>query len=205
MLEEIDGESDQATTPFLVAEREHNEHNHSSDSLRHVASSAAPWLPLTALVLLSAPQIISAAFVLTLHWDDHQSVCDQAHRARWRGWLLVAALRLFLHVITVFFFVFASRRWGEDARIVKTLLRLRNLLDSVGLFWFFVGNMWILASDDCVDRSHSPVYQLCLMMILITYAQFCLPCVIALLIVPVYLHEPDLNDTRKEFVLIGGF
>lgn len=48
--------------------------------------------------------------------------------------------------------------------------------------------MWLFGDDDnsCSHPGHSPVYNLCLSMLIINYVQICLPCIIAILLIPVF-------------------
>jgi hypothetical protein len=68
-------------------------------------------------------------------------------------------------------------------------VNIRNSLEAFGLIWFVVGNMWLFGDDDnsCRNPQHSPVYNLCLAMLIINYIQICLPCILAILLIPVFL------------------
>ena len=69
----------------------------------------------------------------------------------------------------------------------------RNSLDALALIWFVVGNMWLLgsvpsttSSGVCHDAGRSPVYVTDVAMLVIQYAQICLPCLFAVAMVPVF-------------------
>ncbi|KAG2526351.1 hypothetical protein JM16_003900 [Phytophthora kernoviae] len=54
------------------------------------------------------------------------------------------------------------------------LSQLKYGLDLAGLFWFLVGNMWVI-SDGARCDDGSAMYQLALWMIVISYAKIFLP------------------------------
>ena len=126
--------------------------------------------------------------MLYTHWGD-ESACDKVHRMKWRIWASVTAARLSFHLISVLGLVLASHNnLPRDSRTVRMLMKARNFAEAAGLIWFLVGNMWLFGdsdSDICKHANRSPIYVLCLSMIIINYIQICLPCVIAILLVPV--------------------
>jgi hypothetical protein len=71
----------------------------------------------------------------------------------------------------------------------------RNSLEVFALVWFVVGNMWLLGgtgdadSDDngCQrEATRSAVYCVCLAMLAVQYVQILLPCICAILMVPIF-------------------
>ncbi|KAG7394761.1 hypothetical protein PHYBOEH_004689 [Phytophthora boehmeriae] len=64
------------------------------------------------------------------------------------------------------------------------LSQLKYGLDLAGLFWFLVGNMWVI-SDGARCDDGSAMYQLALWMIVISYAKIFLPCLLLLALLPV--------------------
>ena len=47
--------------------------------------------------------------------------------------------------------------------------------------------MWLFGDDDnsCRNPTHSPIYNLCVSMIVLNYIQICLPCILAILLIPI--------------------
>lgn len=161
-----------------------------NDSLREASSSR---IAVSALILFNFPQIIAAIVVLSLHWPEN-SVCDAEHRLKWRVWSLIATIRMTLHMVTIFLIIGVTRLVRQQVRQTRLLMilqKLRNLLDAAGLIWFLVGNMWLFGGSDmkaatvCVRPTQSPIYNLCLAMVVFNYIQICLPCIIAILMIPV--------------------
>lgn len=142
---------------------------------------------LGALLSLTVPQIVAAAVVLRNHWDD-SSPCDREHLHRWRFWALISAIRMVTHLLTVCGIVLGKRLVHRDSRVLKILNTLRTSLDAAGMIWFLVGNSWVLDAGNlngaCEHPGRSPVYKLCVAMVAINYLQVCLPCILAILLVP---------------------
>ena len=66
---------------------------------------------------------------------------------------------------------------------------LRNIIDAMGLVWFIIGNLWLFGDDEdtlCEHPKNSPIYQLCVSMVIINYLQICLPCILAALLLPLF-------------------
>lgn len=164
-------------------------------------------------MLVNVPQILVVALVFGLEWESDSKVCDAAARARWRVWGAAHAARLGATTII------AGLRWrfaqrGEDGeapsrgarrRATALVANARNSLDALALIWFVVGNMWLLGGSDadCNAATKSPIYLVDVAMLVVQYAQICLPCVFAIAMVPVFcfclpcvirllaaLHEP---------------
>jgi E3 ubiquitin-protein ligase RNF38/44 len=76
----------------------------------------------------------------------------------------------------------------ERARLMTQATNIRNIIDALGLIWFVVGNMWLFGDDDnsCRHPEKSPIYGLCISMLIINYIQICLPCIIAVILIPVF-------------------
>eukprot|EP00611_Tribonema_gayanum_P011131 TRINITY_DN2128_c1_g1_i1.p2 TRINITY_DN2128_c1_g1~~TRINITY_DN2128_c1_g1_i1.p2 ORF type:complete len:363 (+),score=125.60 TRINITY_DN2128_c1_g1_i1:1726-2814(+) len=154
---------------------------------------------LTAIV--NIPQIIGGAFVLAAHWRD-DAACDAEHRARWRVWSVLELAIIAGHTAIRA----ATWRAGEArADVSHALATAKNALEALGLIWFVAGNLWLFGGQDegCEDASASAIYQLCLVLIVVLYVQICLPCLLAVLMVPVlcfclpcvvrvlsYFHDP---------------
>jgi E3 ubiquitin-protein ligase RNF38/44 len=77
-----------------------------------------------------------------------------------------------------------DERPNESALVTN----LKNMIDAFGLIWFITGNMWLFADDDlgCRHPERSPVYKLCMSLLIINYIQICLPCIVAVLMIPVF-------------------
>ena len=139
-----------------------------------------------AILFVNIPQILASIVILSLHWHD-TDVCDQDHRSRWLTWASISTIRMFCYTaIVVFMYLFRS--WLEERpRLLNHAQGYRNLVDALGLGWFVIGNLWILGDDAaCSTPGHSPVYALCVAMLVINYIQICLPCIVAVAMIPVF-------------------
>jgi hypothetical protein len=146
------------------------------------SSRATMW----AILVVNSPQILAALIVLPMHGDDTE-VCSEGKRNEWFIWSTISALRLFLHT-SIVVFMHTCHNWLEERpRILQQTQKYRSLIDAFGLAWFVLGNMWLLGDDDdCVHPTKSPVYMLALIMLIISYVQICLPCIIAVAMIPVF-------------------
>ena len=170
---------------------------------------------VSAILIVYAPQIIAAVVILSTHWND-QSVCDKGHAIRWKYWAATSTFRMFWYSFVVII-NFVCKPWletrpNEQAFVTHT----SHLVDAFGLFWFIVGNMWLFGDDElgCPHPERSPVYNLCLCMLVINYIQICLPCIVAVLMIPVFcfcmpcliralarLNDPQANRVSAIFHL----
>eukprot|EP00622_Pseudochattonella_farcimen_P003427 FR738600.1.p1 GENE.FR738600.1~~FR738600.1.p1 ORF type:complete len:226 (+),score=17.50 FR738600.1:91-678(+) len=76
---------------------------------------------------------------------------------------------------------------AEDHVRVKKVTSIRDGLEACGMIWFVIGNMWLFASNPTADGcDRTLVFYACCIMIACQYAQICLPCVAAILLVPVF-------------------
>ena len=81
------------------------------------------------------------------------------------------------------------RVWLAEHREYSDRMRaIRNTIDAFGLIWFVVGNMWLFGDDNdiCHHPERSPIYNLCLSLLVLNYMQICFPCIIAILLIPVF-------------------
>lgn len=150
-----------------------------------------------------------------MHWDD-SSVCDQNHSVRWKYWAALSTIRMFCYALLVvinhFFKVWLDSRPNEQIFMTNA----SHLVDAFGLLWFIVGNMWLFGDDEsgCKNPGRSPVYNLCVCMLVINYIQICLPCIIAILMIPVFcfcmpclirvlarLNDPQANQVKRALLL----
>ncbi len=139
------------------------------------------------ILTITIPQIIAALFVLPINWSsDH--TCDDIHMGRWKWWSTFSAVRMALYDIALVY-LYMRREWLQHNQSVYVkAMNFKNTVDAFGLVWFVVGNMWLFGDDDnsCSHPAHSPIYNLSLAMIIINYIQICLPCIIAILLIPVF-------------------
>ena len=171
-------------TRLTILQANGNNHSIINARLNEIATSRATVL---ALVIVNIPQVIAAAIVLSYNWNDN-TVCTQSNRDRWKWWSLISATRMLLYTLIVCTIYFFRPLW-EDNNLYAKLVAFRSIVDAVGLIWFLVGNVWILSNDQqdkCSDPTESPTYILCLSMLIINYIQICLPCIIALCMIPVF-------------------
>lgn len=65
---------------------------------------------------------------------------------------------------------------------------IRNTIEAFGLVWFVVGNMWLFGDDNniCHHPERSPIYNLCVSLLVLNYVQICFPCIIAIVLIPVF-------------------
>jgi hypothetical protein len=152
-------------------------------------SSSAPATSLAALAVFVLPQVLAAATVFAFYWEPSKSVaqsCSTTALLKWRVWSMVSALRQLLHLVVVVCIVL-GRSWSWESRRIGRLQILRNGLDGIGVFWFCIGNLWLLgATETKVCHHHrDPGYMLGVALLGIQYLQLCLPCVAAMILVPV--------------------
>ena len=141
-------------------------------------------------VFVNIPQIIAAVIILAEFWNvDHP--CDKQHRNTWILWSLVNAIRLIFHSSSTIIL-----HWNEDwinqhEDYKSKAKKVLYLAEGFGIIWFIIGNFWLFAASGdsgmrhyCRNEGSSPLYNLTLIMIVLTYAQLLLPCIIAILMVP---------------------
>mmetsp|Transcript_24376 Transcript_24376/g.26645 ORF Transcript_24376/g.26645 Transcript_24376/m.26645 type:complete len:319 (-) Transcript_24376:757-1713(-) len=174
----------------LVAPRDRgNNNNNNNDGVVNVRFNevATSWATIALIFIINIPQVLAALIILPLQWNN-DNVCDFAHTSRWKWWAVISALRLFAYSCIIFIIQY-FRNWLRDHPDYHVrAINIRNTVDAFGLIWFVVGNMWLFGDDDnsCSHPEHSPVYNLCLSMLIINYVQICLPCIIAILLIPVF-------------------
>lgn len=149
---------------------------------------ATARITVIALVVVNIPQVIAAIIVLSIYWND-DSVCSVDSRNKWDWWAALSALRMFVYT-SIVLFMHVFRHWLEQSQNNNVLVQVshfRNLVDAIGLIWFLVGNVWVFGEDNnCSNPQASPTYNLCMAMLIINYIQICLPCIIALCMIPVF-------------------
>jgi len=141
-----------------------------------------------AILSVNLPQIISAIIVLSLHYNDPYNICDLSHENKWRIWSIIATIRMSLYSLIVIYMFIFKNYLNDRPRYVMQLNSFRNMIDALGVIWFVVGNMWLFGDDDnsCKHPEKSPIYKLCVSMLVINYIQICLPCILAAIMIPLF-------------------
>lgn len=123
-----------------------------------------------------------------MHWNDHKLVCDEIHSIKWKVWSLFAAIRMAIYCVVVLGMYLFKRVLDDSPRLAIQANSFRNIIDAIGLIWFVIGNMWLFGDEDntCQHPEKSPVYGLCISMLIINYIQICLPCILAAIMIPVF-------------------
>mmetsp|Transcript_4149 Transcript_4149/g.6331 ORF Transcript_4149/g.6331 Transcript_4149/m.6331 type:complete len:322 (-) Transcript_4149:265-1230(-) len=131
---------------------------------------------------MSIPQILAGIVILFISWND-QTNCASEYIVQWKVWSIIQLVLITLHT------VMRIVGWrAEEARgtLSHALNTVKNALEALGLIWFVTGNLWLFGgqTESCAEASQSPIYQLCLALIIILYIQLCLPCILAVMMVP---------------------
>lgn len=141
---------------------------------------------VSVVVVTNMPQVLATAVVLSTHWSD-PDVCSPAYTNRWIAWSLTSSLRMLLYT-SVVLYLHVCKAWLEERQdtLAKTL-SLRNFLDAIGLVWFVVGNLWLFGDDaeQCAHPEKSVIYLLCYAMLVVSYLQICMPCILLIIFLPI--------------------
>eukprot|EP00618_Florenciella_parvula_P036559 CAMPEP_0119479084 /NCGR_PEP_ID=MMETSP1344-20130328/8521_1 /TAXON_ID=236787 /ORGANISM="Florenciella parvula, Strain CCMP2471" /LENGTH=335 /DNA_ID=CAMNT_0007513299 /DNA_START=209 /DNA_END=1213 /DNA_ORIENTATION=- len=143
-------------------------------------------------VAFNMPQVVIAVVVMAIDWVPPESTehCPDLHSEeyRWRMWCALCAIRLLLTsvVLTMRYHLMERLELPEENPRVKKATSLRNGLEAMAIVWFVIGNMWLFSSNPNANCPRSTVYWLCCAMIAAQYAQICLPCIMAVMLVPVF-------------------
>lgn len=142
---------------------------------------------LCVLFSVNTPQILATIIVLGMHWND-DDVCDQVHTLRWKWWAIFAAIRMLAYTFLILFMHVYKSILDQNPQLHMKTVNARNAIDAFNLVWFIVGNMWLFGDDEnsCSQSDQSPIYNLCKVMLIISYIQICLPCILAILLVPIF-------------------
>ncbi|KAE8913736.1 hypothetical protein PF005_g2674 [Phytophthora fragariae] len=154
-----------------------------NSSVQEARDARNSRLIMWAISLVNVPQIAAAVAVLALHWRS-ETLCY-----RIQVWVLLHTVHLALTLLLewTLFSLNGARSNGAIGlreRYMAPLSQLKYGLDLAGLFWFLVGNMWVI-SDGARCDDGSAMYQLALWMIVISYAKIFLPCLLLLALLPV--------------------
>ena len=158
------------------------------------------------IVVVNVPQVIIAFVMLPMYWNE-PAYCGEDSSARWRWWVLFSAIRMMLFTGSVAI-LYVFRDWlVTRQRLSIRLTSLRNVTDAIGLVWFVIGNMYVFKymllisscngciacrrwffsrGSSCAEAGQSPLYILGCLMLAFNYLQICLPCILALLLIPVF-------------------
>jgi len=150
-------------------------------------------IALYAILIINIPQIVAAMVILTTHWNDSidPNECDSSYIVRWKIWSSFSAIRMSAYSVIAAFMYFFKSWLLERPRLNAKFIKIRSIIDLLGLVWFVIGNMWCFSSDStspysCVHPEVSAIYKLCQAMIIINYIQICLPCLVAAAFVPIF-------------------
>ncbi|KAL4147711.1 hypothetical protein PRNP1_001396 [Phytophthora ramorum] len=154
-----------------------------NSSVQEARDARNSRLIMWAISLVNTPQIAAAVAVMALHWRN-ETLCY-----RIQIWVLLHTVHLALTLLlewTLYYLNGASSNRAIRLRenYMAPLSQLKYGLDLAGLFWFLVGNMWVI-SDGARCDDGSAMYQLALWMIVISYAKIFLPCILLLALLPV--------------------
>lgn len=175
-----------ANTPLMRDAQNRGDNPTIIDARLSELSSAR--VTICAILTVFGPQIIAAIAVLSQHWNE-TSICDMEHELRWKYWAALSAMRMFAYLVVVIIMHTWKSYFDERPQQFQQINSIRNVVDALGLIWFVVGNMWIFAEDDtfgCRHPERSPVYGLCVAMLVINYVQICLPCIAAIIVIPIF-------------------
>lgn len=147
---------------------------------------AGARLSVYLILAVNTPQIIAALILLPVFWDE-PAYCSADSSARWRWWVFLSAVRLIIFTGSVAALYIFRDMLVTRPGLTRRLTAARNVSDAVGLVWFVVGNMWFFSrGSSCPSAGHSAMFILGSIMIAINYIQICLPCILALLLIPVF-------------------
>ncbi|KAF1772360.1 hypothetical protein GQ600_16989 [Phytophthora cactorum] len=113
-----------------------------------------------AISLVNLPQIVAAVVILALHWQG-ETLCY-----RIQVWVLLHTIHLTLTLLLEWTLYYLNGARSNTAirlreQYMAPLSQLKYGLDLAGLFWFLVGNMWVI-SDGARCDDGSAMYQLAL-------------------------------------------
>lgn len=206
------------STPLMIRSNNQNNNNNNNNPtvintrISEISSSRAT---LCAILVVNIPQVIAAIIVLSMHWND-EDVCDAEHTFKWKMWSASSAGRMFLYsFLSTVMHIF--KQWLSDhPRFLVRITNIRNIVDALGVVFFVIGNMWLFGDDSagCQRAGNSPIWKLCLSMLIINYIQISLPCIIAILLIPIFcfcmpclirilarLHNPRANMGASDAAL----
>lgn len=169
--------------PALTEEAHAVRMNVLNSSVQEARDARNTRLIMWVITLVNVPQIIAASVIMGLKWKD-ETLCY-----RIQIWVLVHTIHLAL-TLSLEWVLYYLNGDGSNRTIrlreqyMSYISQLKYGLDLMGLFWFLVGNMWVI-SDGARCDDGSMMYHLALWMIIISYAKIFLPCLLLLALLPV--------------------
>ncbi|CAI5709003.1 hypothetical protein KXD40_004812 [Peronospora effusa] len=154
-----------------------------NSSVQEAREARNSRLIIGAISLVNLPQIIAAAVILASSWQN-ETLCF-----RIQVWVLLHTIHLTLTLLLEWALYYLNLARSNNAirlreKYMTILSQVKYGLDLAGLFWFLVGNMWVI-SDSARCNDGSAMYQLALWMIIISYAKIFLPCLLLLALLPI--------------------
>ncbi|KAG1706732.1 hypothetical protein DVH05_027585 [Phytophthora capsici] len=154
-----------------------------NSSVQEARDARNSRLIMWAISLVNLPQIVASSVILALHWQG-ETLCY-----RIQVWVLLHTIHLLLTLLLEWTLYYLNGARSNSAirlreQYMTPLSQLKYGLDLAGLFWFLVGNMWVI-SDGARCDDGSAMYQLALWMIIISYAKIFLPCLLLLALLPI--------------------
>lgn len=154
-----------------------------NSSMQEAREARSNRTVLIVVTMLYIPQIIASIIVMGLFWTD------AANCFRLKLWLAGQATFLSLS-LAVEWVLYAIDHQTCFSEAVRTRIgpHARNFnfaLELIGLFWFLVGNLWIINENPCSGSGGSAFHTMAMVLLVISYVKIFLPCVIILLLLPV--------------------
>lgn len=154
-----------------------------TSSVQEARDARNSRLIMWAISLVNVPQILAAVTILASKWQV-ETLCF-----RIQVWVLLHTIHLTLTLVLEWTLYYLNLTRNNNAirlreHYMTLLSQLKYGLDLAGLFWFLVGNMWVI-SDGARCDDGSAMYQLALWMIIISYAKMFLPCLLLLALLPI--------------------
>ncbi|ETW05433.1 hypothetical protein H310_03198 [Aphanomyces invadans] len=160
-------------------------------SVQGARNAGTTGLLLAVSALISIPQVIAATVIMAMFWNDP----ELASCSRVKYWTLVQTLHQFFTVI-VEWIVYKSMdgsvrnsavtSWLASPGVKSALNSIKYSLELLGLFWFLVGNMWIISDEEhSSTKAGGHLYNMAFAMITICYIKIFLPCLILVALLPI--------------------
>ncbi|DBA05051.1 TPA: hypothetical protein N0F65_000739 [Lagenidium giganteum] len=186
----IAGAHDGSSRPLLREQGALNEEaqavrmNVLNSSVQEAREARNSRLIMWILTVVNLPQIVAAVVIMALRWKD-ATACY-----RIQVWVLLHTLHLAFTLALEWAIYYlngdVSHRISRlRERYMPMLANLKYALDLAGLFWFLVGNMWVISDGGGRCDDGSAMYRLALWMIVISYAKIFLPCLLLLALLPI--------------------
>lgn len=147
---------------------------------------AGARLSVYLIMVANIPQIIISIVLLPMYWYE-PVYCSIESSVRWKWWVLLSAFRMMIFTGSVAALYYYRDWLATRQDVLRRLTAARNISDASGLVWFVIGNMWFFSrGSSCAAAAHSPLYVVGCVMLTVNYIQICLPCILALLLIPVF-------------------